>query len=113
RYDNRKIITQHGQYHNVWEFENEWYSGLCKCKPAKRCCFAWFCYPCFMCKVAKQNGEEQWLGCCPCSLFGLRTKLRTARRIKGSLVGDCCVSSFCKCCTALQLANELESQGLF
>jgi len=65
---------------------------------------------------------------------GLRTKIRTGFRIRvwankqqwqrtsitfcffifqGAICGDTCSTCFCPCCTAIQLYNELEFQGLW
>lgn len=47
-------------------------------------CFACFCSCCMGCKLAKNLGETTIIGCFPCALGYLRTKLRTARRIQVS-----------------------------
>ncbi|UJR14832.1 hypothetical protein I4U23_001817 [Adineta vaga] len=118
----RTILTQHNhataykrQYdpHNVWDFENQWHTKLCSCSPIGRCCYACFCSCCMGRKLAKYSGENPFIGCMPCSLPYLRTKLRTARRIEGSCCEDYCASHYCMACTATQIANELESQGLW
>ncbi|CAF0986545.1 unnamed protein product [Rotaria magnacalcarata] len=107
------VIKQQYDSYNVWEFENKWEAGLCGCKPASRCCFACFCPCCMGCKLASRLGETAIIGCCPCTLCYLRTKLRTARRIDGFCCGDLCSTWACGPCAATQLAFELDHQGLW
>ncbi|CAF2665954.1 unnamed protein product [Rotaria sp. Silwood2] len=107
------IVKQQYNPHDVWAFENQWQTKLFSCKPMSRCCFACFCFCCMGCKLAKRLGETTIIGCCPCSLAYLRTKLRTARRIEGSCCGDLCASDCCCACVATQMASELESQGMW
>ncbi|CAF0811303.1 unnamed protein product [Rotaria sordida] len=107
------VVKQQYDPHNVWDFENQWRTKLFSCKPTGQCCFACFCSCCMGCKLSKRLGESAILGCFPCSLSYFRTKLRTARRIEGGCCGDYCASNFCMACTANQMANELESQGLW
>lgn len=93
-------------------------------------CFACFCCCCMGCKLAKHLGEATIIGCLPCSIPYLRTKIRVARRIKvscsvigsvhcllgysqGSCIGDCCASECCLPCVTTQIAAELESQGMW
>ncbi|RNA37688.1 cornifelin -like protein [Brachionus plicatilis] len=99
---------------NVWNYENQWAQGLCDCcSNTKICCIAYFCLPCFTCSIFKRTDE---FFCTPfflpASIISLRSKLRTAFRIKGSICGDSLTTIFCPMCTAIQLYNELESQGL-
>ncbi|CAF1212467.1 unnamed protein product [Adineta steineri] len=117
-----KILTQHihpavlkHEYnpHNVWDFDKQWQTKFCSCQPTGRCIFACFCSCCMGNKLAKYMGEKGIIGCFPCSLPYLRTKLRTARRIEGSCCEDYWASNCCMACTATQLANELETQGLW
>ncbi|CAF3914821.1 unnamed protein product [Rotaria sordida] len=105
------VVTEPGQ--DVWQFEHPWSTTLCSCcTNMKLCCFAFFCPCCFEYKLYKQAGENI-CGCmCPGSRFALRTKIRTAFRIEGDLCNDCCVSTFCPCCSAIQMARELYYQGL-
>jgi len=108
-----KVIQQQFDSQTVWHFDNHWSQSFCQCTPCSRCCFACFCFPCFMCKVSKNMGEHMCVGCCPLTSLAFRTKLRTARRIEGSFLGDCCAATFCSCFSALQLSHELETQGLW
>lgn len=35
----------------VWSFENEWSNGICACEKIGSCCFAYFCFPCYLFKL--------------------------------------------------------------
>jgi hypothetical protein len=69
---------------NVWAFENEWNNGICGCcgdlgtcmkekidkESIKRflCflgCFAYWCFPCFMCKLHSRTNECLCTWCLP------------------------------------------------
>jgi hypothetical protein len=70
--------------HNPWEFENPWSHQLCNC--SERCdetCYGLWCFPCFTCQLAWRMNESCWITCClPGYLAILRTKMRTAFRIR-------------------------------
>ncbi|RNA40616.1 cornifelin A -like protein [Brachionus plicatilis] len=94
-------------------YENEFSSGLCDCcTDFGNCCFAHFCFPCFMCKVYQNAGE---CFCTPIffpnSAAFLRTKVRQGYRIKGQMWKDCFAMYFCTCCAFIQIANEIKAQG--
>jgi hypothetical protein len=73
---------KHG--YNPWEFENPWSHGLCNCtEKCDETCYGLFCFPCFACHLAWRMNESCWITCClPGYLAVLRTKMRTAFRIK-------------------------------
>ncbi|CAF1311750.1 unnamed protein product [Rotaria sordida] len=105
------VVTQAGR--NVWDFEHPWSSKLCSCcADTSQCCFAFCCSWCFECRLFKRAGESMWTSLNPCAKFALRSKVRTAFRIEGDLCEDCCASTFCPCCAAIQLERELIYQGL-
>ncbi|CAF0929629.1 unnamed protein product [Rotaria sordida] len=105
------VVTQAGR--NVWDFEHPWSSKLCSCcADTSQCCFAFCCSWCFECRLFKRAGESMWISLNPCAKFALRSKVRTAFRIEGDLCEDCCASTFCPCCAAIQLERELIYQGL-
>ncbi|CAF3100359.1 unnamed protein product [Rotaria socialis] len=105
------VVTQPGR--NVWEFEHPWSTTLFSCcTNMKQCCFAFFCPCCFEYQVYKRAGETGCTCLCPAARFALRSKIRTAFRIEGDLCNDCCISTFCPCCTTIQLNRELYYQGL-
>ncbi|CAF0817575.1 unnamed protein product [Rotaria sp. Silwood1] len=98
---------------NVWTFENEWSNGICGCcSDLGTCCFAYWCCPCFLCKLHARTNECLCTGCLPGANSGLRTKIRTGFRIQGQVCGDTCAMCFCPCCSIIQMYNELEFQGL-
>lgn len=70
--------------YNPWEFENPWSHGLCNCtEQCDETCYGLFCHPCFACHLAWRMNESCWVPCCvPGYLAILRTKMRTAFRIK-------------------------------
>lgn len=105
------VTTQPGR--NVWDFEHPWSHELCSCADdMKQCCFAFCCPCCFECKLYKRAGESIWTCMCPGANFALRSKIRTAFRIQGDLINDCCVTSCCPCCSSIQVNRELAFQGL-
>lgn len=78
--------TQPGQgpEFNPWEFENPWAHQLCNCSEhCDETCYGIWCYPCFICHLSWRMKESCWITCCvPGYLAILRTKMRTAFRIK-------------------------------
>ncbi|CAF3332854.1 unnamed protein product [Rotaria socialis] len=107
------VVKQQYDAERVWDFENHWRSDLFDCKPWGQCCLFCCCGCCMGCKLSKRLGESAIIGCCPCALSYFRTKLRTARRIEGGCCGDFCATNCCMGCAGNQLANELNSQGLW
>ncbi|CAF1217170.1 unnamed protein product [Rotaria magnacalcarata] len=107
------VVKQQYDPERVWDFENRWRSDLFDCKPWSQCCLFCCCGCCMGCKLSKRLGESAIIGCCPCALPYFRTKLRTARRIEGGCCGDFCATNCCMPCAGNQLANELDSQGLW
>jgi hypothetical protein len=67
-----------------WDFENPWSQDLFACgKHCDETCYAIWCYPCFSCQLAWRMNESCWITCClPGYLAILRTKIRTAFRIR-------------------------------
>ncbi|CAF1684431.1 unnamed protein product [Adineta ricciae] len=105
------VVTQPGR--SVWDYEHPWSTELCSCcSDCKQCGFAFFCSCCFEYKLHKRAGEKTCTCLCPGSRFALRSKIRTAFRIQGDLIDDCCTATCCPCCTSIQLTRELHYQGL-
>ncbi|CAF1157346.1 unnamed protein product, partial [Brachionus calyciflorus] len=84
-----------------FRFQNEFSTGLFECcSDCGNCCYAYFCMPCFLCKVYEDAGE------CMCTPFLcgvetlpiLRTKIRTAYKIDGAMWKDLCVVAWCGFC---------------
>ena len=72
------------QQYNPWDFENPWSHSLCNCtEQCDETCYGIWCFPCFTCHLAWRMNESCWITCClPGYLAILRTKMRTAFRIK-------------------------------
>lgn len=70
--------------YNPWDFENPWSHNLCNCtQQCDETCYGIWCFPCFTCHLAWRMNESCWVTCClPGYLAVLRTKMRTAFRIK-------------------------------
>ncbi|UJR09307.1 hypothetical protein I4U23_013550 [Adineta vaga] len=106
------VVSQPGR--SVWDFEHRWSTELSSCcSNSRQCsCYAFFCFCCFEYKLYKRAGEKTCTCICPGSRFALRSKIRTAFRIQGNLMNDCCTATCCPCCTSIQLTRELHNQGL-
>jgi len=70
--------------YNPWEFENPWSHRFCNLtEQCDETCYGLWCLPCFTCHLAWRMNESWWIACClPGYLAVLRTKMRTAFRIK-------------------------------
>ncbi|CAF0766926.1 unnamed protein product [Adineta steineri] len=77
-------------------------------KECPRSAFAYFCTPCYTAKLIDRTGERFCIGICnPFALMALRTKVRTAFRIRGNVTQDCLLSCCCGGCVATQIDDEL------
>ena len=83
KYDNSKQPDGKAGY-NPWEFENPWSHGFCNCtEQCDETCYGLWCFPCFTCHLAWRMNESCWITCClPGYLAVLRSKMRTAFRIR-------------------------------
>ncbi|CAF0766329.1 unnamed protein product [Didymodactylos carnosus] len=73
---------------SVWQFENEWSlgNGICGCcNDLGTCCYAYWCTPCFLCKLHSRTNECLCTWCLLGGNTALRTKVRTGFRIEGSI----------------------------
>jgi len=102
--------------------ERDWSSGLCDCcHNICRCCYAFWCYPCFVGSLSEKMGEGWCKACCSATakfggypngfLSSLRTKMRSNYGIQGTVCKDCCLSMWCELCVALQMDRELQHSG--
>jgi Cys-rich protein (TIGR01571 family) len=97
----------------------EFQHGLFGCFDNCCLCIVTYLVPCYTAgKVAEKVGESCLLhGCmllfCPCiSLFcmcSIRGKVRTARKIAGSSLGDFCAHLFCTPCALCQEGMEVNA----
>jgi hypothetical protein len=81
---NGRVKPNYNLQYNPWEFENPWSHELCNCtEQCDETCYGIWCLPCFTCHLAWRMNESCWITCClPGYLAVLRTKMRTAFRIK-------------------------------
>uniref|UniRef100_A0A1I8JS88 SMB domain-containing protein n=1 Tax=Macrostomum lignano TaxID=282301 RepID=A0A1I8JS88_9PLAT len=94
----------------------EWNSGLLACcEDLGGCVVTFFCGPYQLCcNLSQRMGEgcctPICLGCAGSSmtLMAYRVKLRARYNIKGSILNDCCATSFCASCVQCQLKRELD-----
>jgi len=91
-------------------FQQEWQTDLGDCFQSKDCCYAYFCFPCYMCRVAAVFEESCWASCYV-GMPAYRAMFRARKGIKGSLLSDCCTTAFCMLCSAIQLMEEQEKRG--
>ncbi|CAF3084070.1 unnamed protein product [Rotaria sp. Silwood2] len=95
------------------QFADDWRVGLCSCcNDVTQCCYAYFCWPCFVISLAGKIDESCiscW--CVPNALAVYRMKVRSTLRIKGDSCNDCCTICWCPCCAGLQMRNELIERG--
>jgi len=96
-------------------FHHEWHHTLFgSFKPCPKSAFACLCNPCYTAQLTKRAGDHI-LTCLvnPCTLMAVRTKVRTAYKIKGSLIEDCYTTTCCVCpCAAMQIDKELTHRGV-
>ncbi|CAF1536424.1 unnamed protein product [Adineta ricciae] len=94
--------------------EYEWSTGLCDCcEDMSQCCYAYFCWPCFLGTLAHKINESS-VSCCfvPNVLSVYRMKIRSTLKIRGGACNDCCVVLCCPFCAGVQMTNELHNRGL-
>ena len=124
------VMNQPGAARHLGQPQNirKWSTGLCGCcEDVPNCCFAFWCYPCFVCTLATKM-DENCCGpiCCGggakcvgmhCSgapnpfVTAMRTKMRAKHGIEGSICDDVCCTWCCECCVATQLHRELKHVG--
>ncbi|CAF1217188.1 unnamed protein product [Rotaria magnacalcarata] len=112
---NQPIILQPVASNKFLTFNNSWHQTLFgSFKPCPQSAFAYFCTPCYIAKLHDRSGEHFLTNCInPCSLMVLRTKVRTAFHIRGSLAEDCYKTVCCIVpCAAMQIEKELDHQGI-
>jgi Cys-rich protein (TIGR01571 family) len=93
-------------------YDNNWGYGLCDCcSDCRLFCFAFWCFPCFLCCLFVDAQECPLTSCGYCGVCMLRTKLRGTYRIHGSICEDIVTTVFCAICAAIQMQQELIYQG--
>ncbi|KAM9827374.1 cornifelin homolog A-like [Neosynchiropus ocellatus] len=96
---------------------HEWSSGICDCfKDLPQCCFAFWCFPCFACKTAREAGECLCLplldsfGIIPPITLSVRVSVRQRYGIEGTICKDCVCAFFCGPCSWCQIAREIKTR---
>ncbi|CAF0747348.1 unnamed protein product [Brachionus calyciflorus] len=109
-------------------YDNKFSYPFCSCcVDCKLCCCGTFCLPCLICDLYKDAKEGScsacWqcftysilikpLCCCCSNLSMLRTKIRGAYKLHGSIQEDIFYTGCCPCCAAIQLKLEMRTQGI-
>ncbi|CAF0867125.1 unnamed protein product [Adineta steineri] len=95
-------------------YKNEWHTGLCSCTDDwSQCCYAYFCWCCFMGSLADSIDESKWSCLCvPNALAVYRMKVRSILHIRGGACDDYCTTAFCSFCVGVQMRNELKHHGI-
>ncbi|XP_046333416.1 uncharacterized protein [Haliotis cracherodii] len=97
----------------------EWQHGLCGCFDNFGICIITYFVPCV---TAGRNAEAVGESCClygflsmTCvglwSMTMVRGKIRQAKGIEGSCIGDCVLIMFCTLCTLVQEGQEVEGMA--
>ncbi|CAF0973392.1 unnamed protein product [Adineta ricciae] len=93
---------------------SEWSADLFSCfDNVSECCYAYWCFCCFLGTLADRIGESKVSCCCVPNVLGIyRMKVRSVLRIEGDSCGDYMTTSCCPLCAALQMSNELNNRGI-
>ncbi|KAI5624550.1 placenta-specificprotein 8 protein, partial [Silurus asotus] len=107
-----------------------WNTGLCHCcQDMNSCCYAYWCFPCFMCSTSSKFGESLCLPlvdifgpalmaatgvglCVPPVTLSMRVAIRYKYQIPGSLCEDILISCFCIYCSWTQIAREINHRKM-
>ncbi|KAF7643402.1 hypothetical protein LDENG_00240330 [Lucifuga dentata] len=99
--------------------QDEWTSGICDCcDDMKDCCFAFWCCPCFACKVSKSYGQCLCLplldicGLIPPVSMSMRVSMRQRYGIRGSMWNDCLCATCCAPCVWCQMSREMKMREI-
>ncbi|XP_041466946.1 cornifelin-like [Lytechinus variegatus] len=89
----------------------DWHTGICSCfEDIPTCLLGLFLGPCHQCCIATDMGENCCVPCCvPNSLITMRTQIRGRHNIQGTILTDCCLSTFLEPCAQCQLAREVKA----
>ncbi|KAG7515834.1 hypothetical protein JOB18_016844 [Solea senegalensis] len=113
------MIIRQPQPVMVIQDSDEWGSGICDCcQDVPECCCAFWCCPCFACKVTDTYGEALCLplldifGMVPPATLAMRVAMRHRYGIAGNLCTDCIYASFCTTCTWCQMSREMRRRNI-
>uniref|UniRef100_A0A674NSW5 Plac8 onzin related protein 2 n=1 Tax=Takifugu rubripes TaxID=31033 RepID=A0A674NSW5_TAKRU len=91
---------------------------VCVCVCVFEGCFAFWCGPCFACKISRTLGQCLCLplldafGCIRPITLSMRVFVRQQYDIKGTLCNDCLCSTFCPQCVWCQMSREMKKRKL-
>ncbi|KAI1898573.1 hypothetical protein AGOR_G00073740 [Albula goreensis] len=112
-----KMVVQQPRPFVVATDSNQWSSGICDCgKELLECCFAFWCFPCFACKTAREYGECLCLplldsfGFIPPITLSMRVSMRQRYGIMGTIFNDCLYACFCGPCVWCQMSREMKAR---
>ncbi|XP_035482851.1 cornifelin homolog B [Scophthalmus maximus] len=98
---------------------DEWGSGICDCcQDVPECCFAFWCCPCFACKISRDYGQCLCLplldtfGCIPPVTMSMRVSMRQRYGIKGTMCRDCVHATCCNPCSWCQMSREMKRRQI-
>ncbi|XP_003724503.1 cornifelin [Strongylocentrotus purpuratus] len=88
----------------------EWNSGIFECfNDIPICLCGLFLGTCYQCCVSTEMGEHCCVPICtPGALGVMRAQIRGRHNIRGTLMNDCCMTTFCGPCTLCQLSREVQ-----
>uniref|UniRef100_A0A667YZW9 Placenta-specific gene 8 protein-like n=1 Tax=Myripristis murdjan TaxID=586833 RepID=A0A667YZW9_9TELE len=112
--------------HHVNKCDHQWPAGPC-CPDSDRCCFAYWCFPCFACSTTSEFGEcfclplldvlwttlqlVSFPTCTPPVSMAMRVAVRNRYGIQGDMSGDCVYATFCNICSWCQMAREIKRRS--
>ncbi len=78
------FVEESNNLEEIWNFENDWHSGLCNCcEDFSTCMHALLCWPCFICGLIDDIDESYCISFCVLNnMASMRTKLRSVLRIR-------------------------------
>ncbi|CAF1346935.1 unnamed protein product [Adineta steineri] len=114
---NTNVITVQPAYSKTNPFKElngNWNVGLFDCcTDVSKCCYVFWCTPCYCCSLASKLDESIWSCCCVgYALPMYRMKVRSILKIQGDTFSDHCAVLWCPCCVALQMDNELKVRNI-
>lgn len=88
----------------------DWNTGLFACfDDCAGCLFVTYCYTCATHTLVHDVNESGCiLYCLPNWITVTRSKIRNQLGIRGSILNDCCVETFCPQCAVCQMIREVK-----
>ena len=108
------IVNNHNILPQNMPRGRDWSVGLFDCCHNMKHCLCYICFgPCYAGCQAQRMGESCCVGCCMSNAghLAMRTKIRTAHGIEGTICNDCCTLAFCGPCALCQMSVEMDKMG--